>query len=172
MVPETVGASTDGDDPQVVTPSQVATPRMVKIVAGGVALLGVLNIVRIIVQTALTFTGSEWSVGARAMFLLLNAIPFAVSVFCLPLAYLLLRGRLWSWITAVVLVTLSSLVGGLTLLVTLIGDGSPLPGLAIFGVAVGVLLGLVVPGSVRAFFVGQPTLAPFPTFPGHGPWAP
>jgi hypothetical protein len=162
MAQDPLGAGALGYD------QRPTTPRGVRIVAAGVALLGVLNIVRIVVQTVMTFGGDGWSAGARTVFLVLNAIPFAVSVFFLPLAYQLLRGRSWAWITAIVLVSLSTAIGTFTLLITVTSGGSPL-GALMFGVPLLVLLGLIVPRSVRTFF-SRPAPVPYPTYPAQGPW--
>ncbi|GIE29561.1 hypothetical protein Ait01nite_026060 [Actinoplanes italicus] len=162
MVQDHSGAGSFGYD------QRPATPRSVQIVAAGVALLGVLNIVRIVVQTVMTFGGDGWSTGARTVFLVLNAIPFAVSVFFLPLAYQLLRGRSWAWVTAIVLVSLSTAIGTFMLLITVTSGGFPL-GPVMFGVPLVVLLGLIVPRSVRAFF-SKPAPVPYPTYPAQGPW--
>jgi hypothetical protein len=158
-----VQQSTFGHDQRPVPPP------IVRAVAAGVALLGVLNIIRVVVQTALTFTGSEWTAGARAMFLILNAVPFAVSVFYLPLAFQLLRGRVWARVTAIVLVALTSIGGILMLLISLTADGFPFLGLAMFVVPVVVLLGLTVPRPVRAYFDTRPAPAPYPMYPPPGP---
>jgi hypothetical protein len=166
MVQEPVGAGSFGYGQRPVT------PRIVYIVAAGVALLGVLNIIRVTVQTVMTFAGDEWSTGARAMYLILNTIPFAVSIFLLPLAWQLIRGRSWAWITAVVLVSLATIVGAFLLLVGLATGEFPFIGLASFGLPLAVLLGLTVPPSVRAFFNGRPAPAPYPMYPAQGPWTP
>ncbi|WP_433796734.1 hypothetical protein [Actinoplanes sp. CA-252034] len=137
--------------------------------AAGLALLGILNIIRFVVQTALTFVGDEWSTGARAMFLILNVIPLAVSIFFLPLAYQLDRGRPWAWVTAIVLVSLTTIVGAFMLLVML-AAGSVLLGLAMFLAPLAVLLGLTVPRSVRGFFPRRPEPAPYAPYPPQGPW--
>jgi hypothetical protein len=166
MAHETAGAGNFGYDQRPVT------PRIVYYVAGSVALLGVLNILRVVIQTAQTFTGDEWSSGARTMFLLLNAIPIAVSVFFLPLAHQLIRGRSWAWITAVILVALACVIGALALVIMIV-NGLPWLGLVMFGAPVGVLLGLTVPRSVRAFYDSKPPPPPsYPTYPGYGQWNP
>ncbi|MFC4068261.1 hypothetical protein [Actinoplanes subglobosus] len=145
---------------------------MVRIVAAGVALLGALNILRLIVQTALTFSGDEWSTGSRTVFLVLNAIPFALSVFLLPLAFQLVRGRMWAWVTALVLVSLATLIGSFALLVSFSLDGFPFLGLAMFVLPLAVLLGLVVPREVRAYFTARPAPAAYSGYPAPGPWGP
>ncbi|GAA4965876.1 hypothetical protein [Actinoplanes utahensis] len=150
----------------------VGTPRAVQMVAAGVALLGILNIVRLVVQTALTFTGGGWPTGGRTMFLALNAIPLALSVFYVFLAFQLTRGRSWAWIAAIVLATLTTVVGAFMLLIALLGGSSPLLGLAMFAVPLAVLLGLTVPRPVRAFFARKPAPAPRPPHPAPGPWTP
>jgi hypothetical protein len=165
MVQEPAGAGSFGYDRRPVT------PRIVYSVAAGVALLGLLNIIRVTVQTVMTFAGDEWSTGARAMYLILNTVPFAVSVFLLPLAYLLVRGRSWAWITAVVLVSLATIVGAFLLLVGLATGEFPLIGLASFALPLAVLLGLTVPRSVRAYFNSKPAPAPYPVHPAPGPWS-
>ncbi|MEU4626770.1 hypothetical protein AB0G04_43160 [Actinoplanes sp. NPDC023801] len=149
---------------------RATTPRTVRIAAAGVAVLGVLNILRVVVQTALTFTGDGWSGGARAMFLILNVIPFAVSVLLLPLAHQMIRGRPWAWITAVVVAALASLIGAFLLLGSLFGEGFPFIALTTFVVPLGVLLALTVPPSVRAFFAAKPVPRPYPPYPGPGSW--
>lgn len=84
----------------------------------------------------------------------------------------MVRGTLWAWITAVVLVAFSLLFGALALLAAFTENGFPFLGLAMFGLPAGVLLGLVVPRSVRGFFTSRTAPAPYPTFPGQRPWTP
>ncbi|MEU8664168.1 hypothetical protein [Actinoplanes philippinensis] len=140
-----------------------------KIVATGVALLGILNIIRVIVQTAQTFAGDGWSTGTRAVFLALNAIPLGVSVFYVPLAYQITRGRPWAWVTAIVLISLTTVAGAFMMLIMIVG-GSPLLGLVWFFGPLAVLLGLTVPRSVRAFFPRRPQPVPYAPYPPQGPW--
>ncbi|BEL06259.1 hypothetical protein Q0Z83_044500 [Actinoplanes sichuanensis] len=141
-------------------PQETAAPQTVKIVAGGLALLGVLNIGRVVVQTAVAY--GDWADGPLMMYLFLNAIPVAASVFLLPLAYQLVRGRSWAYITAIVLVTMGCVFGALMLLAALAADGLPLLGLVMFTAPVAVLLGLIIPSSVRAFFADKPAPASYP----------
>lgn len=151
---------------------RVAAPQIVRVVAASVALLGALNILRVIVQTALTFSDDGWSTGARAAFLILNAIPFAASVFLLPLAYQLLQGRTWAWVTAIVLVSMATLIGSFVLLAASGLGGFSFLGLASFALPLAVLLGLVVPREVRAYFTARPAPAAYPGYPAPGPWGP
>ncbi|MEU4156436.1 hypothetical protein [Actinoplanes sp. NPDC026670] len=140
-------------------PQETAAPQSVKIVAGGLGLLGVLNISRVIVQTALAY--GDWATGPLMMYLFLNAIPVAASVFLLPLAYQVVRGRSWAYFTAIVLASMAVPFGALMLVVSLTADGFPFLGFAMFAAPLAVLLGLTLPPSVRAFFARKPVSAPY-----------
>jgi hypothetical protein len=127
-------------------------PGIVRIVAGVLTVLGLLSIVRIVATVASNLSDASWDAGARAVFLVLNAIGFVFSALYLVLAYHLWRGRLWAWITAIVLLSLTVAVGGLVLLGDLTSNEPPWVALIIAVPAVVMLLALTVSGTARRFF--------------------
>ncbi|MFC7534110.1 hypothetical protein [Actinoplanes sp. GCM10030250] len=137
-------------------PVRPAAPMVVKIAAGVVAALAVVNLFRIGVQVPLTLADDKWSSGAKSAFLVLNVIAALFSIFMLVLAQALWRGRMWAWVTLIVLVSLAIPVGAIFLLPQLIAGEFPWVGLAIVVPSLGLLLALTVPPSARRYILRKP----------------
>jgi hypothetical protein len=137
------------------TPARPSPPMVVRIVAAVLIVLGVLSIVRIVATVALNLADSSWEPGARAVFLVLNAITLALSTVYLVLAYYLRRGRLWAWITAIVFLSLTVVLGGLVLLGELASNRAPFTGLIIVVPALAILFALTMSRAARQFFTHQ-----------------
>ena len=155
------------------TTARPGQPRAVRIVAGVLTVLGVLSIVRIVVTVAINLTQSGWDPGARTVFLVLNAITLGISALDLVLAHHLRRGRLWAWITTIVLLSMTVLLGGLVLIGELATGDAPLIGLAIVVPTLALLFALTVPRTARGFFTRQRYAGAPAAMPAQpGPWAP
>jgi hypothetical protein len=111
----------------------------------------------------------DWQSGARAVFLVLDAMVLIVSLFVLVLAYQVRRGRLWAWIVSLVVLPFATLFGALMVLITVVGHSVPWAGTGLVVSAVAAMLTLTVPRTARACFVRKPQ--PVYAYPGYPPAA-
>ena len=148
--------------------TELQRPRVVEIGASLVAVVGVFSVGRVAYGVAVNLE-HDWSSGARAVFLFLNSIVLLFGLFILVLAYHLRRGRMWAWITSLVMLPFTMLFGGLLLLITAVGGGIPLAGSAIVAFSLAALLTLSIPRTARAYFTRRmtPPALPYPPMPGQ-----
>jgi hypothetical protein len=151
-----------------------ATPVVVLVVAGMLALLAVVNVVRVLVQVPMILADEDWDAGASRVFVVLNGFTVLFSAFLLLLAHFLRRGRLWAWITAITVLALTLPWGAVGFLAELVDDRIPWIGMVILLPALGMLLALTVPATARRFFLPKPAgfapyqPGPWPVRPGNG----
>ena len=139
---------------------------MVKVSAGVFGGLAVLNLLRTAVQVPMNLANGGYSDGARALFLVLNMIVVLLSLLAVLVAFHLLRGRIWAWVTAMVMLGVLVLFGLVFLLPQLIDGDFPWMGLVVLVPSLGLLLALTVPRSARRFFVRKPDYSA----PYQAPW--
>jgi hypothetical protein len=151
--------------------TELQRPRVVEIGASLVAVVGVFSVGRVAYGVVVNLE-HDWSSGARAVFLFLNSIVLLFGLFILVLAYHLRRGRMWAWITSLVMLPFTMLFGGLLLLITAVGGGIPLAGSAIVAFSLAALLTLSIPRTARAYFTRRLTPPPLPYPPMPGQFAP
>jgi hypothetical protein len=137
--------------------SKPAAPAAVRAAASALAVVSVLHVIRIGVAVVRTLADDSWDGGARTVFLVLNAMTLLVAGVYLTAAYHIWRGRTWAWITAITLLTVTLLYGAVLLIPSLITGEIPWPGAAVALPALALLLMLVVPRSVRAYFTKPAT---------------
>jgi hypothetical protein len=125
----------------------------------------VLNIVRTVATVAINLTDSDWNPGARRVpgaqrnhVGNLGAVPGAR-----PRAA---AGRLWAWITTILLLSVTLLFGGIVLLGELASGDAPLIGLAMVVPALAMLLALTVSRAAREF-LARPRSSGLPTMPAQ-----
>jgi hypothetical protein len=150
------------------TPAPERTPA-VTVAALLVGLVGLISVARVAYGVIVNLRQDDWDSGARAVFLVLNSIILIVALFILLLASQVWRGRLWAWITSLVVLPFTILFGGLLLLITAVGGDIPFAGIGVVAASIAGILGLTVPRSVRRYFLRRP--APVPTVPAY-PWGP
>ena len=145
-------------------------PAPVRLGAGLIMLLGVLGIVRTAYGITTNLVDDTWSSGARGMFLVLNAIVLTFSVLIVVLGYLVRDGRLWAWVTSLVLMPFAVLAAALLTLITIAGDGVPWLGAGMVAVASAALIALTAPRRAGQFFTTGP--APAAGHPAPPTWGP
>src|SRR5689334_7556616 len=101
------------------------TPRSVEIGASMVAIVGLFGAGQVAYGVLRNLQEDDWSSGARTIFLVLNAFVLAFAVFVLVLARLVRRGRMWAWITSLIVLPFALLFGAFTLLIVALGGGVP-----------------------------------------------
>jgi hypothetical protein len=140
-----------------------AVPRSVLAGAIALAVVTVLHVIRIGVAVALNLADDSWSAGGRSVFLVLNVLTLLIAGAYLTAAYHIWRGRAWAWITAITLLTLTTLYGAVLLIPSLIMGEFPWLGAGVFGPAAALLALLVIPRSTRAYFTKPAVRAETPT---------
>jgi hypothetical protein len=138
-------------------------PKAVNAGAGLLALVGLIIVARVAYGVIMNMRQDDWNPGARAVFLVLNAFVLLFGLFILLLAALVQRGRLWAWITGIVMLPFTLLFGGIMLLIAVLGHSVPWAGAGLAVASVVALLALTVPRTARAYFVRRP--APQPLVP-------
>ncbi|GAB1639981.1 hypothetical protein [Krasilnikovia sp. MM14-A1259] len=148
-------------------------PQVVEIGASLLAVVGVLITGRVAYGVVVTLGQRGWTPGARGVFLLLNSFVLIFGVFLLVLAYQVRRGRLWAWIVSLVILPLTALFGGLTLLIAILSHDVSWGGAAVALVSVAALVTLTISRSGRDYFVSKPPPAvPMHAGPVGYPWGP
>ncbi|MEU4237106.1 hypothetical protein [Actinoplanes sp. NPDC026619] len=140
-------------------------PLSVEIGASLVAVVGVISVGRVLYGVVVNLGQDQWSAGARGVFLVLNSFILLVGVFILVLAYHVRKGRMWAWITSLVVMTFTILFGALLLLITAVGGGIPLAGGGIVLVGIAAMVTLTAPRTARAYFSRPPA---YPQPPAYG----
>lgn len=134
-------------------------PRIVEIGAGLLAIVGAISVGRVAYGVLNNLSQDGWGSGARTVFLVLNSIVLAFGLFILLLAYQVWRGRMWAWITSLVMLPFTLLFGGLLLLITAVGGAFPLAGIGVVTASLAALLVLTVPRTARDYFQRRPVPA-------------
>ncbi|MBF9131135.1 hypothetical protein I0C86_19535 [Plantactinospora sp. S1510] len=134
-------------------------PRALKIGAGLLAIVGLLGVGRVAYGVLVNLAQDDWSSGARAVFLVLNAIVLVFALLVLVLAHQVWHGRLWAWIGSLVMLPFTILFGGLLLLITVLHGGVPLAGAGVVAASVAALLALTGPRMARGYFLRKPAPA-------------
>jgi hypothetical protein len=145
-------------------------PRAVEVGALLIAMVGAISVLRVGYGVVVNLRQHGWDTGARAVFLVLNSIVLLGALFVLLLAYQVFRGRLWAWITTLVVLPFTMLFGSLLLLITALNDRVPWAGTGVVVASVAALFGVTVPRSVRDHFLRKPAAAvPAYPWPGYPP---
>jgi hypothetical protein len=143
-------------------------PLSVEIGASLVAIVGVISVGRVLYGVVVNLGQDQWSAGARGVFLVLNSLVLLVAVFILVLSYHVRKGRMWAWITSLVVLTFTILFGALLLLITAVGGGIPLAGSGVVLIGIAAMVTLTAPRTARAYFSPPPAL-PHPQAYGYPP---
>ncbi|MEV6306394.1 hypothetical protein AB0M02_43785 [Actinoplanes sp. NPDC051861] len=144
-----------------------AAPPVIKVAAGVFGGLAAANLVRTAVQVPMNLANGNYSDAGRALFLALNMIVVLLSLLAVLVAFHLVRGRIWAWVTAMVMLGVLTLFGLVFLLPQLINGDFPWMGLVVLVPSLGLLLALTVPRSARGHFTrkrdySSPYQAPWP----------
>jgi hypothetical protein len=148
---------------EVETPQQ---PRSVQMGAILLALVGAISVARVGFGVVSNLRQDDWDAGARAIFLVLNSIVLVVALFILLLAYHVGRGRMWAWITSLVILPFTILFGGLLLLITVLGGAIPLAGTGVVAASLAAIVTLIV---ARGYFLRRPAYPAYPPQPVYPP---
>jgi hypothetical protein len=156
-------------------PEQQRRPQAVEIGASLLAVVGLISAGRVVYGVLVNLSQDDWNSGARAVFLVLNSIVLIFALFILVLAAQVRRGRLWAWITSLVMLPFTLLFGALLLLITVLNHSLPLAGAGVVVASLAALLTLTVPRTARGYFNRRPAPLPagfgpaYPWGPGHPP---
>ena len=142
-------------------------PRAVNVGAGLLALVGLIIAARVAYGVIQNARQDGWNPGARAVFLVLNAIMLLFGIFVLVLAACAQRGQLWAWITSMVVLPFMLLFGGIMLLIAVLGHAFPWAGGGLAVAAVAARLALTVPRACRDYFLRRGRM-PMVTQGGYG----
>jgi O-antigen/teichoic acid export membrane protein len=137
-------------------------PRAVDVGAILVALVGAVSVARVGFGVLNNLRQDGWDSGARAVFLVLNSIVLLFALFLLLLAYQVGRGRMWAWITSLVMLPFTILFGSLLLLITALNGAIPWAGTAVVAAAVAAIVTLIV---ARNHFLRPPAPPAYPVYP-------
>ena len=165
-------------------------PKPVEIGASMVAVVGLFGVGQVAYGVLTNLQQDDWNSGARAVFLVLNAIVLALSVFVLVLGRQVRKGRMWAWITSLIVLPFAALFGGFNMLIITVSGSVPIAGTGIVLASLIGLLVLTVSRSARDHFLrrpappnplhvgpiqpaagqfpSQPAAGPFPTLPAGG----
>ena len=144
--------------------SRTGPPPAVRLGAGLIMLLGAASVARTAYAVTTNLMDDSWGSGARGVFLVLNAVVLAFSVFVVVLGRLVHRGRMWAWVTSLVLMPFVVLAAGLVTFLMVLADGAPWPGAAVVAAALAALVALTAPRGARRFFTATPAPAA-PAYP-------
>jgi len=122
-----------------------------------VSVVGLFGVGQVAYGVLTNLQQDDWNSGARAVFLVLNAIVLALSVFVLVLGRQVRKGRMWAWITSLIVLPFAVLFGGFNMLIVIVSDSIPVAGTGIVLASLTGLLVLTVSRSARDHFLRRPT---------------
>jgi hypothetical protein len=144
-------------------------PPAVTVAAILIGLVGLISVGRVGYGVVVNLRQDDWDSGARVVFLVLNSFVLMVALFILLIAYHVGRGRLWAWITSLVVLPFTILFGALLLLITTLNGDIPWAGAGVVGASLAAVLAATVPRTVRNHFLRR--RPPVPAVPAY-PWGP
>lgn len=156
---------------EMAAAQQRPRPLVLDIGAGVLAIVAAISVSRVAYGVIVNLGQDGWSSGSRMVFLILNSIVLACSLFLLVLAYQVWRGRMWAWIMSLVALPITMLFGGLMLLITAVGGAFPLAGIGVVVTSAAAILLLTVPRKTRDYILRPPAPQYAGAVPGQ-PWGP
>ncbi|MEV4352314.1 hypothetical protein AB0J83_48290 [Actinoplanes sp. NPDC049596] len=132
--------------------SHGGTPRSVEIGASLVAIAGLFATGQVAYGVLMNLQQDDWSSGARAVFLVLNSIVLIFGIFILVLGRLVRRGKMWAWITSLVLLPFAALFGAIMMLIVAVAGSIPVAGTGVLVASIAAIVTLTAPRSARDHF--------------------